>query len=327
MAAVLSINEAPAVTTDDNWSMWRLANHLLTAGWQFVGSSNGTTMSLVSSNWGTYVGSADQANAWISLALPGNTTQGFTFWRRNTASIGDAVITPSRSITYTTTGWNTAGASASTPPVAIGTTHYIRGNSTTGGMNWFGSRASSSAINVTKVNFIIRDPLGDDPSFSVFGFCSGPDFPHYFGFHKITIPATDTSVTTIGDPYAIFRGDAASGWNNATPDPFSGVAGKAYYAVDYAGALVAHECYTLNSLALANADVKNRYISASAVYTEPMFLSCATGHKGFVNELRVHNTASSNGDFFDGGNWVKISSSSRQLVFPWNGTTTAIQFS
>ena len=327
MSEIIIVNEAPPGPNqvDDNYFMWRAANELMNAGWLFVGSSNGTTFSLVTSNWGTYAGSADQANAWICLVRPDN-TNGFCFWRRNVAGMAGSNPSgsPSRVITYTTAGWNTAGASASTPPVPVGTTHYVRGDASNGGGCWFGGNAGAASIVVTRMNFVIRDPATDG-SFVFYGFNNASQMPHYFCYSRV-YPATQHG--NVGDPFVFVVGHPYSSWQSGANPGLSFISSwKAVDAQPVFGAAMSCFLRRVDNgqvMVDATATYRDRYVSANNRYPELIFVITTQGgqetYKGWAQEV-PYAALGTTGDFFENKLWTR---GYGEFWLPWDGVPEAL---
>ena len=210
--AIFSLNEvfSPAVT--QRYGTWRLARELINAGWEVWGSSDGTTFSTSGvDHWGTYSSSAQLANSWIALKRPG-VDQGVCFHN------GTAGTNQFRA-TYTKSGWSSSGVNATTPPLAVGVTAYLRGSA--GGMvnfHWCHSSYTSNTVHV--LNIMCQD-AATDGSFYLIGWGDTPAaYSQYIvQFSILDLPATyapDTHVWYVGSPTGGIADNGVFGYSSTS---------------------------------------------------------------------------------------------------------------
>lgn len=339
MADVKIVNEAPPGGNqgDDHYMMWRLTQEMVNAGWVIVEASDGTTKT-VGSGWATFTES-DNSDSWMALARPGNAGHGLLFWFRPVNST-NGTRNPSCFVRYTVDGWDTTGTTASTPPVANGTTHVVRGAGGAGSETWFGPGivgGGDTSFAVKRMNFILKDSA-DDHSIIAFGFndsTSGfegkPQLSEFFGFSVIETEATQGS--TIGDNYVFLTGSAGGTWplgGNPEKQNACYFQPDVFRAIGPDGIMQAHKAAMLSApvegFLVDLAALRDTYTAVNALYLQPVYVYIHIGAKGFAKWFRIHNTGINSGDIADDYHWVGVRTYD-MMWLPWDGVTATMLFS
>lgn len=324
MADVFVTNEAPPVLADSmRWSTWRLTRAMVAAGWEVWGSSDGTSFSTTGTDyWTTYATSAANKDAWIALKRPG-ANQGHCF------QVDDPTVNSGYNFraTETMSSWSATGVSASTAPLAVGQTGYVRGSNVAyAGFHWCANGTSLKQINY--VNIFCAD-AATDGSFHLMGWRQG------VLSHRVQWSVLDLPVEGILNPYVMYSGYSPTLGHYNDADRFEynyynggNANGGEFWAFGTDG--------TYKSFASArykapdNYDLfyalPNGWQSDQAVITNLQLFQTTTpfSRLGIPRWIKIQGAATpTTGEAYKDKTWIQYAASfDLPLVLPWDGTST-----